>query len=109
MVAALKDQGLSSEWYYTTSTNRDDKSISMGGTQPDTGRNVHGLKNTVSLLVETRGVGIGRLHAQRRVHAQVVAMTSALRSASEKWGPWNRFAPLSSKTHLPRLAVTKSS
>ena len=54
MVAALKDQGLSSEWYYTTSTNRDDKSISMGGTQPDTGRNVHGLKNTVSLLVETR-------------------------------------------------------
>ena len=87
MVAALKDQGLSSEWYYTTSTNRDDKSISMGGTQPDTGRNVHGLKNTVSLLVETRGVGIGRLHAQRRVHAQVVAMTSALRSASEKAGP----------------------
>jgi hypothetical protein len=83
MVAALKDQGLSSEWYYTTSTNRDDKSISMGGTQPDTGRNVHGLKNTVSLLVETRGVGIGRLHAQRRVHAQVVAMTSALRSASK--------------------------
>ena len=87
MVAALKDQGLSSEWYYTTSTNRDDKSISMGGSQPDTGRNVHGLKNTVSLLVETRGVGIGRLHAQRRVHAQVVAMTSALRSASEKAGP----------------------
>lgn len=87
MVAALKDQGLSSEWYYTTSTNRDDKSISMGGTQPDTGRNVHGLKNTVSLLVETRGVGIGRLHAQRRVHAQVVAMTSALRIVSEKVGP----------------------
>lgn len=87
MVAALKDQGLSSEWYYTTSTDREDKSISMGGTQPDTGRNVHGLKNTVSLLIETRGVGIGRLHAQRRVHSQVVAIASALRSTAEKAGP----------------------
>nr|WP_233205585.1 M14 family zinc carboxypeptidase [Acidovorax sp. 56] len=87
MVAALKEQGLSSEWYYTTSTDREDKSISMGGTQPDTGRNVHGLKNAVSLLIETRGVGIGRLHAQRRVHTQVTAITSALRSTADKVGP----------------------
>jgi len=56
----------------------------MGGVQPDTGRNVNGLKNTVSLLVETRGVGIGRAHIQRRVHTQVTAMTSALRSTAER-------------------------
>lgn len=87
MVGALKEQGLSSEWYYTTSTNKDDKAISMGGTQPDTGRNVHGLKNAVSLLIETRGVGIGRNHIQRRVHTQVIAMTSALRSTADKAGP----------------------
>ncbi|MFN7152886.1 MAG: M14 family zinc carboxypeptidase [Acidovorax sp.] len=84
MVAALKAQGLTSEWYYTTSTNPDDKRISMGGTQPDTGRNVNGLKNTVSLLIETRGVGIGRMHIQRRVHAQVTAITSALRSTADR-------------------------
>ena len=84
MVAALKAQGLTSEWYYTTSTNLQDKRISMGGTQPDTGRNVHGLKNTVSLLIETRGVGIGRMHIQRRVHAQVTAITSALRTTAER-------------------------
>lgn len=84
MVAALKGQGLSSDWYYTTSTNPDDKHISMGGTQPDTGRNVNGLKNTVSLLIETRGVGIGRMHIQRRVHSQVTAITSALRSTAER-------------------------
>lgn len=87
MVTALKEQGLSSEWYHTTSTDREDKSISMGGVQPDTGRNVHGLKNAVSLLIETRGVGIGRLHAQRRVHTQVIAITSALRSTADKLGP----------------------
>lgn len=84
MMAALKGQGLTSDWYYTTSTNPDDKRISMGGTQPDTGRNVNGLKNTVSLLIETRGVGIGRMHIQRRVHAQVTAITSALRSTADR-------------------------
>lgn len=84
MVAALKGQGLTSDWYYTTSTNPDDKRISMGGTQPDTGRNVNGLKNAVSLLIETRGVGIGRMHIQRRVHAQVTAITSALRSTADR-------------------------
>lgn len=84
MTAALKAQGLTSDWYYTTSTNPDDKRISMGGTQPDTGRNVTGLKNAVSLLVETRGVGIGRMHIQRRVHSQVTAITSALRTTAER-------------------------
>jgi hypothetical protein len=86
MVAALKAQGLTNDWYYTTSTNLDDRRISMGGTQPDTGRNVNGLKNTVSLLIETRGVGIGRMHIQRRVHAQVTAITSALRSTADRAG-----------------------
>jgi hypothetical protein len=84
MVAALKAQGLSSEWYYTNATGADDRTLSMGGVQPDTGRNVHGLKNTVSLLIETRGVGIGALHLQRRVHTQVTAITSALRSTAER-------------------------
>ena len=84
MVAALKAQNLSSEWYYTNATGADDRTLSMGGTQPDTGRNVHGLKNTVSLLIETRGVGIGPLHMQRRVHTQVTAIASALRSTAER-------------------------
>lgn len=84
MVTALKAQGITSDWYYTTSTNLQDKRISMGGTQPDTGRNVNGLKNTVSLLIETRGVGIGRMHIQRRVHSQVTAISSALRTTAER-------------------------
>ncbi|WP_326533962.1 M14 family metallopeptidase [Pseudorhodoferax sp.] len=84
LVAALNREGLTSEWYYTTSTDPNDLRISMGGTQPDTGRNVYGLRNSVSLLLETRGVGIGRMHIQRRVHTQVVAMTSVLQSASQR-------------------------
>lgn len=84
MLQALKDQGLSTEWYYTTSSRPDDLRVSMGGVQPDTGRNVNGLKNAVSLLVETRGIGIGRAHIQRRVHSQISAIGSALRSTAER-------------------------
>ena len=84
LIASLTEQGLTSEWYYTTSLDVSDKKISMGGTQPDTGRNVNGLKNAVSILIETRGVGIGKLHLARRVHTHVTAMTSVLQSTAER-------------------------
>ncbi|MES2399970.1 MAG: M14 family metallocarboxypeptidase [Pseudomonadota bacterium] len=93
LVTSLKTQGLSTEWYYTTSTNLSDKKISMGGTQADTGRNVEGLKNAVSLLVETRGVGIGRLHIQRRVHTHVAAMTNVLNSTAQRASELNQLRP----------------
>ena len=82
LIDSLAQQGLSAEWYYTTSTDLADKKISMGGTQPDTGRNVNGLKHAVSILLETRGVGIGKLHLGRRVHTHVTAMSSLLDSAA---------------------------
>jgi hypothetical protein len=84
LVASLKSQGLSSEWYYTTSTDPADKKISMGGTQPDVGRNVNGLRNAISLLIETRGVGLGRQHLARRVHTHVVAIRSVLNSTAQR-------------------------
>src|SRR5512138_668354 len=83
---ALDREGLTHEWYYTNPTTAGDLRLSMGGLQPDTGRNVHGLKQTVSMLLETRGVGIGRLHLQRRVHAHVVALRALLDSAAEHAG-----------------------
>jgi hypothetical protein len=93
ILAALKGQNLSTEWYYTTSSDLADKKISMGGTQPDTGRNVNGLKNAVSLLIETRGVGIGRLHIQRRVHTHVTAITSVLASTAQRANELHQLRP----------------
>ncbi|WP_370869833.1 M14 family metallopeptidase [Polaromonas sp.] len=93
LLAALRAQGLSTEWYYTTSADLADKKISMGGTQPDTGRNVNGLKNTVSLLIETRGVGIGRLHIQRRVHTHVTAIGSVLASTAQRASELGQLQP----------------
>lgn len=84
LFASLKLHGLSAQWIYRTSNDLADKRLTMGGTLADTGRNVQGLKNVVSLVVETRGVGLGRTHLQRRVHTQVVAMTSVLQSAAQR-------------------------
>ncbi len=80
--SALESQGLNSFWYHTTSNDAHDKSVSMGGVQPDTGRNVYGLRHAVSLLIETRGVGIGRAHYARRVHSHVLATLAVLKSAA---------------------------
>jgi hypothetical protein len=84
MLQALKAQGLSSEWYYTSSSDVADKKISMGGVQPDTGRNVNGLRNAISFLIETRGGDLGRAHLLRRVHTHVIAIGSILKSAATR-------------------------
>ena len=82
IVAALSDQGMSSEWYHTNPITAGDKRLVMGGVQPDTSRNVMGLRHAVSLLLESRGVGLHRLHLARRMHAHVVAVTTVLQQAA---------------------------
>jgi hypothetical protein len=59
-----------------------DAPVAMGGIGPDTGRNVAGLRNAVSFLLETRGVGLGRAHFARRVHTHVVAAEAILKLAA---------------------------
>lgn len=81
---ALQSQGLSTFWYHTSSPDPADKVVSMGGVQPDTGRNVFGLRNAISLLIETRGVGVGRAHFARRVHTHVLASLAVLRSTAAR-------------------------
>ena len=93
LLAALKGQGLSSEWIYTTSEDMADRTVSMGGPEPVTSRNVGGLKNAVSLTVETRGAGLGRLHIQRRIHTHVTAITSVLGSTAQRANELNKLHP----------------
>lgn len=81
---ALSQAGLSSDWYYTTSQDLQDKSISMGSLAPDSLRNVSGLKNSVGYLVSSRGSDLGRAHIQRRVHTLVTAATRMLHSSAER-------------------------
>jgi Zinc carboxypeptidase len=80
---ALGSENHSVFWYHTASNNALDRTISMGGVQPDTWRNIGGLRNSISILIETRGVGIGLQHFSRRVHSHVTAVRAVLETASD--------------------------
>ncbi|MET1114582.1 MAG: M14 family metallopeptidase [Comamonas sp.] len=84
MTAALKNAQLSSDWYATTAADSQSPAMSMGSIAPDTLRNASALRNSLGLMVRTRGVGIGRAQLQRRVHGQVVAISSVLRSTADR-------------------------
>lgn len=81
---ALSQAGLSSDWYYTTSQNPQDKALSMEGLAPDTLRNASALRNAVGYLVSSRGSDLGRTHIQRRVHTLVTAATRILHATAER-------------------------
>lgn len=82
LITSLRGVGLNADWYATTSADPAARRLSMGGVGPQIGRNAAGLRNAVSLLVETRGGGLGRTDFGRRVQAQVAAVTSVLGNAA---------------------------
>jgi hypothetical protein len=82
LMRSLDAAGLRHSWYYASSYDMRDLKVSMGGVVPDTGRNIAGLRNAISFLIETRGVGIGRAHYKRRVYTHLVAMNAFIDSAA---------------------------
>ncbi len=84
LLKALGTARLSVEWYHYLSADGPGNVVSMGSPRPDTSRNVNGLRNAISLLVETRGSDLGRRDIQRRVHGQVVAATAILQSSAQR-------------------------
>jgi hypothetical protein len=56
----------------------------MGGLSAGLARNAGGLRHAVTLLLETRGFDLGRLHIQRRVHTNVQAVGQLLHAAAER-------------------------
>jgi hypothetical protein len=80
--AAWQKENLSSDWYSAPATDPQDKRLIMGSTSPESLRNISGLDNAVGLLIESRGKGLGRTHAQRRVHTHVTAASQVLQTAA---------------------------
>lgn len=73
--------GLAHDWYFTADP-REPKTVGMGGIEPDLARNAAGLRHAAGILIETRGIGIGRTNWTRRVFAHVLAMETVLRVAA---------------------------
>jgi hypothetical protein len=84
MLRALAREGLSADWFHAPVETPGERRLAMGGPQPDTLRNVQGLGHAISFLLESRGLGLGRTHLQRRVHGHVVAVKSLLQRAAEQ-------------------------
>jgi predicted deacylase len=81
--SAIEAAGQRVDLYHTSSANARDLTVAMGGVNADTGRNVGGLRHAISLLLETRGVGLGRAHYARRVQAHVVAALGVIETAAQ--------------------------
>ncbi len=82
--------GLSAHPYYTVQIREAEESgqadrieLWSGGAEPRIGRNFHGLLNQASILLESRGIGIGRQSFRRRVFTLLTAMRSVLHTTWE--------------------------
>jgi len=84
LTSALTQAELSYEWYYSTKEAAGPQRLTSGSTLADSLYNVSSLKNAIGLRLSTRGAGLEQSHIQRRVHAQVIALSSALRTTAER-------------------------
>lgn len=88
MGSALESAGLRWEHYVTGSTNREPGSkitFYQATTDSRTGRNAVGLMQTISFLLETRGIRIGGQHFQRRVATQLIKMSTILETGRDQF------------------------
>jgi hypothetical protein len=84
--AAFKKAGLRSHLYHflidRPGQPNDKPLLTSGGNYAGIARNTFGLYGAVSYLIETRGIGLGREHWQRRVGTHVIAASALIRAAA---------------------------
>ncbi|MFJ7470518.1 M14 family metallopeptidase [Peribacillus frigoritolerans] len=81
----LEKEKLSYHDYYTLATSGDGVlTATEGSTEARIGRNALGLKNTMTYLIETRGINIGRTDFNRRVFAQATAQAAFIKTTTEQ-------------------------
>lgn len=61
-------EGLTHHTYFTTKSNRGEIIFNLGGSSPRSSSNIMALRGAVSMLMEVRGVGLGRTSYKRRVY-----------------------------------------
>lgn len=60
--------GLKHATYFTTKSDRGDVIFNIGGSSPRSSSNIMALRGTISMLMEIRGIGLGRTSYKRRVN-----------------------------------------
>lgn len=81
---ALEAKNYSYGKYFTVSASDEEKpTLLEGGVDAGTGRNTFALRPSLTVLVETLGIGIGRENFFRRVDAQVVTHTAIMQTVAK--------------------------
>lgn len=81
---AIEQAGHSWHWYYVVESSKTHpKKFAMADGVPIIGRNAYGLQPAISILIETRGIGIGKQDFKRRVASQYTTYTTMLRSVAD--------------------------
>ncbi len=90
VIGGLNAEGIRTTYYPATSTAGAVSSEVMINTANfSSGRGYYSLKGCITLLVETRGIGLGKQNFERRVVGQYIAVTSLLDYVAENMSEIN--------------------
>mgnify|MGYP000579301545 CR=1 FL=1 len=78
---ALDEHGYTHNFYFTANVSGDEMILNKGAQSPHSSSTSYALSNAISMLVETRGIGLGRTSFIRRTHSSYVVASSFLESA----------------------------
>lgn len=81
-VKALEAEGYSAGAYFTPRLEADGLHIAKDARSPQSSATSQALNNSVSLFIEIRGIGLGRVSFARRVHCGFVVARSLLQTAA---------------------------
>ena len=79
---ALEEKGYSHNFYFTPSEKSGDVVLAKGGNNPRSSSSNYALSNSISLLIEIRGIGLGRTSYARRTYCSFLVAKSMLETAS---------------------------
>ncbi len=77
----LDAHGYTHNFYFTTDVSGDEIVLNKGAQSPHSSSTSYALANAVSMLVETRGIGLGRTSFKRRTYSVYLVADSFLKSA----------------------------
>lgn len=78
---ALEKEGYTHNFYFTADVSGEEMILNKGAQSPHSSSTSFALSNAVSILVETRGIGLGRTSFARRTHCSYIVARSFLESA----------------------------
>ncbi|MEI7423161.1 MAG: M14 family metallocarboxypeptidase [Prolixibacteraceae bacterium] len=79
---ALEEKGYSHNFYFTPSEKAGDVVLAKGGNNPRSSSSNYALSNSISILIEIRGIGLGRTSYARRTYCSFLVAKSLLETAS---------------------------